>query len=84
MHVSEHATRLERGLVRARHEHDVAPIDVADRTREQRVVRAAEDERVDRRGAHRREQALGEHVDLVGVDVAGLDELDEARDTPRT
>ena len=33
----------ERGLVGARHEHDVASHHVADRAREQRVVRAAED-----------------------------------------
>ena len=42
-------------------------------------MRATEHERVDRRGAHRREEPLGQHVDLIGVDVAGLDELDEAR-----
>ena len=54
------------------------PIDVADRAREQGVVRAPEDERVDAGVAHRCEQAFGEHVHLVGLDVAGLDELDEA------
>ena len=42
-------------------------------------MRASEDQRVDGRGAQRREQTFGEHVDLVGVDVAGLDELHEAR-----
>ena len=42
-------------------------------------MRAAEHQRVDRRVPHRRQQPLGEHVDLVGIDVAGLDELDEAR-----
>ena len=38
---------------------------------------AAEHQRVDLGLAHRREQPFGEHVDLVGVDVAGLDELHE-------
>ena len=69
---------LERGLVRARHQHDVPAHHVADRTGEQRVVRAPEHERVDVGVAHRRQQPLGEHVHLVGVDVARLDELDEA------
>ena len=41
-------------------------------------MRATEHQGVDPRLAHRRQQALGEHVHLVGVDVAGLDELDEA------
>ena len=41
-------------------------------------MRAAEHERVDTRLDHRREQSLGEHVHLIGVDVALLDELDEA------
>ena len=47
--------------------------------REQRVVGAAEHQRVDGRGSQRRQQSLGEHANLVRVDVAGLDELDEAR-----
>ena len=47
-------------------------------------MRATEHERVDPGGAHRGEQPLGEHVHLVGVDVAGLDELDEARARART
>ena len=42
-------------------------------------MRAAEHQRVDVGVADGREQALGEHVHLVGVDVAGLDELDESR-----
>ena len=54
------------------------PIDVADRTGEQGVVRATEHQRVDVGRAHRRQQPLGEHVDLVRVDVARLDELHEA------
>ena len=75
---------LERGLFCARHEHDVGTHHVGDRAREQRVVRATEHERVDARLLHRREQPFGEHVHLIGVDVALFDELDESRDTPRT
>ena len=40
---------------------------------------ATEHQRVDAGVPHRGEQPLGEHVDLVGIDVAGLDELDESR-----
>ena len=59
------AAHLERGLVGARHEHDVAAHDVADRAGQQRVVRAAEHERVDvgvaapARAAARRARAPG-------------------------
>ena len=41
-------------------------------------MRTSEHQCVDRRIADRRQQTLREDVHLVGVDVAGLDELDEA------
>ena len=44
---AEQRAHLERGLVGARHQHDVGTHHVADRPGEQRVVRAAEHERVD-------------------------------------
>ena len=40
---------------------------------------ATEDQRVDLGGQQRGQQPFGEHVDLVGIDVSGLDELDESR-----
>ena len=61
----EHGAHLERGLVGRRHEHDVAAHHVADRTGEVRVVRAAEQQRVDlglarpARAAARRARAPG-------------------------
>ena len=41
---------------------------------------AIDRERVDARLLHRRQQAFGEHMHLLGVDLAGLDELDAAFD----
>ena len=75
---TEQLANRERSLVRARDQHDVPPHHVTDRTGQQRIVRAAEHERVDAGRAHRRQEALGQHVHLVGVDVARLHELDEA------
>ena len=69
----------ERGLVGARHEHHIPAHHVADRTGEQGVMRATEDQGVHLGGQQRGEQPLGEHVDLVGIDVSGLDELHESR-----
>ena len=76
---AQHAPDLERRLVRRRHEHDLASHHVADRTGEVRVVRATEQQRVDLRIPHRREQPFGEHVHLIARRVAPLDELDETR-----
>ena len=58
------------------------PITSDDRAGQVRVVGAAQQQRVDARPRDRREQALGEDVHLVGVELAPLDELDEARGTP--
>ena len=77
MSACEDPPNFERGLVGTRDEHDVRAHDVADRAGEQRVVRATEHERVDAGLDNGREQPLGEDVHLIGVDVAGLDELDE-------
>ena len=74
----EHGPHLERGLVGGGDEHHVPAHHVADRTGEVRVVRAAEQQRVDLGLAHRRQQPLGEHVHLVACRLAPLDELDEA------
>ena len=70
---------FERGLFGARHEHHLGADHVGDRTREERIVGATEHEGVDIGRLDRREQSFGEHVHLIGVDVAGFDELDEAR-----
>ena len=77
--VEHQPPHLERGLVRARHQHHVAAHDVGQRARQVRVVGAAEQQGVDLRLPGRREQRGGQHVDLLGVELAPLDELDEAR-----
>ena len=69
----------ERSLIRTRHQYDIPAHHVTDRTGEQGVMRTAEDQRVHRGGANRRQQTLSENVNLVTLDVAGLHELDEAR-----
>ena len=51
--------------------------EIADRAGEERVVRAAQEEAVDLRLAHRREQPFGKDVDLIRTGLAPLDELDE-------
>ena len=42
-------------------------------------MRASKHQRVDARLSHGREQALGQHVHLIGFDVALFDEFDESR-----
>ena len=76
--LAEQGPHPERGLVGRVDQHDVAAHDVADRAGEERVVGAAEQQGVDGGVDQRGEQPLGEHVDLVGVGLAPLDELDEA------
>ena len=58
---------------------DLLAHDVRDRGRQERVVRAAEHERVDVGGLQRREVLLGDREQLVAARDAGLDELDESR-----
>ena len=75
--VLEQRPDLERRLVGRGDQHHVAAHHVADRAGEERVVRAAEQQRVDAGPAHRVEQPLGQHPHLVAVDLVPLDELDE-------
>ena len=70
---------LERSLVGAGDQHHIGAHHVTDGAGEQRVVRTPEHEGVDVGIAYRREQPFREHVHLVGLDVARLDELDETR-----
>ena len=75
----EGAVHVERGLLGARDEGHVVAHHVLDRRRHQRVVRAAEHERVDVGGLERREVLLGDREELRPARDAGLDELDEPR-----
>ena len=70
---------LERRLVGGGHEHDVAAHDVAEGPGQEWVMGAAEEERVDLAVAHRSQQPFGEHVHLLGSQLAPLDELHESR-----
>jgi hypothetical protein len=69
---------LERGLVGGADEYHAAPHDVGDHPSQVRVVRAPEQQRVDAGFLHGRQQALGQHGDLVADRLAPFDELDEA------
>ena len=71
--------RDERRLVGAADQRDVGAHHVGDDAREVRVVRAAEQQRVDSGVVHRREQPLGQDVHFLAAGLATLDELDEAR-----
>ena len=80
----QQGAQREGGLVGRRDQHDVGAHDIGDDPGQVRVVRAAEQQRVDRGLADRRQQPLGQHRHLVARRDASFDELDEARDMRRT
>src|SRR5207249_1045955 len=71
--------RIARGFVGARYEHHVVPHHEVDDARQEWIVRATEDERVDVLLLQWRKVVMGDFRDLVARRFAALHELDEAR-----
>ena len=59
------------------HQHHITAHHVADGAGQERIVGAAQEQRVHFGVAHGRQEALGQHVDLIRVSLAALDELHE-------